>query len=74
MLLSELEKNFYKAAKLTLNQEYENALKIFLKIVEENRKYRDDGARKAMISIFNLLGNSHSLTKQYQQELMMILY
>ncbi len=71
---NELEKNFSKAAKLTLNQEYENALKIFLKIVEENRKYRDDGAKKAMISIFKLLGNSHSLTKQYQQELMMILY
>ncbi|EAZ93566.1 hypothetical protein CY0110_17262 [Crocosphaera chwakensis CCY0110] len=43
-------------------------------MVENHRQYKNDGARKAMISIFNLLGNTHPLTKQYQQELMMILY
>ncbi len=71
---NELDKEFSQGAKYTLNEEYEEALKLFLKIVEENRQYKNDGARKAMISIFKILGNTHPLTKQYQQELMMILY
>ncbi|MDJ0731153.1 MAG: tetratricopeptide repeat protein [Crocosphaera sp.] len=71
---NELDQQFSQGAKYTLNEEYEEALKLFLNLVEENRKYKNDAARKAMISIFNLLGKTHPLTKKYQQELMMILY
>ncbi len=71
---NELEQQFSQGAKYTLCEEYEEALKLFLNIVESNREYKNDGARKAMISIFKLLGNTHPLTKKYQQELMMILY
>ncbi|MDY7014774.1 MAG: thioredoxin domain-containing protein, partial [Cyanobacteriota bacterium] len=44
---SELDRQFSKAARLTLAQDYEGALKLFLEIVQEERRYRDDGARKA---------------------------
>ncbi|WP_013320341.1 tetratricopeptide repeat protein [Gloeothece verrucosa] len=71
---SELDRLFGQAARLTLAEDYENALPLFLQVVQSSRKYRDDGARKAMIAIFNLLGLSHPLTKQYQQELMLALY
>lgn len=71
---NDLDKQFSQGAKYTLNEEYEEALKLFFTIVEENRQYKNDAARKAMISIFNLLGKTHPLTKKYQQELMMILY
>ena len=71
---SELDKRFTKGAQLTLAEDYEGALNIFLRLVEQDRQYRNDGARKAMLSIFNLLGNNHDLTKKYQQELMMCLY
>ncbi len=71
---SELDTSFAKAAQLTLVEDYEGALKLFLQMVEQSRQYREDGARKAMISIFNLLGNQHPLTKKYQQELMLALY
>ncbi|ACK64651.1 Thioredoxin domain protein [Rippkaea orientalis PCC 8801] len=71
---SELDELFAKGAQLTLVEDYEGALNVFLHIVQQNRKYRDDGARKAMISLFNLLGNNHPLTKKYQQELMLTLY
>ncbi|MEM8778501.1 MAG: tetratricopeptide repeat protein [Cyanobacteria bacterium P01_G01_bin.49] len=71
---SELDKLFAKAAELTLLENYQEALKLFLQLVETSRQYREDGARKAMISIFNLLGSDHLLTKQYQRELMLVLY
>ncbi|GBF79483.1 tetratricopeptide repeat protein [Aphanothece sacrum] len=71
---TDLDKLFFKAAELTLKEDYEEALKIFLQIVEENRKYREDGAKKAMLSIFSLLGKNNPLTQQYQKELMIVLY
>lgn len=69
-----LAQKFTEAVKLTLKTEYEAALKLLLDIVASDRQYKDDGARKAMIAIFNLLGVDHPLTKQYQRQLMMTLY
>ncbi|OKH26166.1 co-chaperone YbbN [Hydrococcus rivularis NIES-593] len=71
---SELDRLFASAARLALSEDYEGAFQLLLQIVQENRQYRNDGARKAMVSLFNLLGLDHPLTKQYQQELMMALY
>lgn len=71
---SELDRAFGEAARFTLAEEYEEALQAFLAIVQENRRYRDDGARKAMLSIFSLLGSNHLLTRKYQQELTFALY
>lgn len=71
---SELDRLFSQAACLTLEGNYEEALKQFLEIVETDRKYKNDGGRKAMISIFDLLGDEHPLTKEYRKNLMMALY
>ncbi|ACK73620.1 Thioredoxin domain protein [Gloeothece citriformis PCC 7424] len=71
---TELDQLYAQAARLTLAEDYENALPLFLQVVQTERKYRDDGARKSMIAIFNMLGLDHPLTKQYQQELMLALY
>jgi putative thioredoxin len=68
------ERKFSHACFLTVEEKYEEALTLFLEIVGEDRKYRDDGARKAMLSIFELLGNEHSLTKEYRKKLMLVLY
>lgn len=70
----ELDQLFAQAARLTLAEDYESALPLFLQVVQARRKERSDAARKAMIAIFNLLGLTHPLTKQYQQELMLALY
>jgi putative thioredoxin len=70
---SELDRLYARAARLALSQNYEEALKLFLQIVQENRRYKNDGARKAMVALFNLLGLDRPLTKQYQKELMMAL-
>lgn len=70
----ELDRLYTQAARLALAEEYERSLQEFLNIVQENRQYKNDGARKAMIALFNWLGFDHPLTKQYQKELMMVLY
>lgn len=71
---NELDAVFAKATELSLYGNTEEALQLFLSIVQQNRKYRNDGARKAMIAVFNLIGMEHPLTKKYQRDLMMSLY
>ncbi len=71
---NELDQLYTKAAGLAVKEEYEQALTIFLDIVGRSRQYKQDGARKAMLAIFDLLGKKHRLTQIYQQELMLTLY
>ena len=66
--------NFFKAIELTLRGDHESALDLLLDIVRGNRKYRDDGARKAMLMIFSLLGLSHPLSNSYRKQLMLAMY
>ena len=53
---------------------FEKSLDIFIEVVKINRKFDNDGARKACISIFQLLGNEDSLTKKYRPILSSSLY
>ena len=49
--------------------DYREALPRFLKIVEEDRRFQDDGARKAMLAIFTILGPDHELSMEYRPRL-----
>lgn len=71
---NELDEIFFKAIRLTLAEDYAAALPLFLDLVGRDRKYRGDGARKAMITVFDLLGDDHPLTKEYRKQLMLVLY
>ncbi|WP_416672093.1 tetratricopeptide repeat protein [Egbenema bharatensis] len=70
----ELDPAFSTAIQQAIGSNYEAALQNLVAIVGENRKYRDDGARKAMLIIFNLLGDTHPLTMQYRMQLAQALY
>ncbi|MBF2025205.1 MAG: tetratricopeptide repeat protein [Oscillatoriales cyanobacterium C42_A2020_001] len=70
---SDLDRLFQQAAQQVLNEEYESALEALLDIVSRDRTYRQDGARKAMLEIFNLLGD-HPLVATYRKRLMTALY
>jgi putative thioredoxin len=61
------------AAHLVLRQQYEAALDQLLEIVRTDRTFRDDAGRKAMVSIFNQLGGSGDIVKQYRTKLSMVL-
>lgn len=70
----EFDQRFQQAAQSVLEEDYTSALEILLDILSKDRRYRDDGARKAMLEIFNLLGDDHSLTKDFRKRLMLVLY
>jgi len=60
------------AAHLVVRQQLEAALDQLLDIVRTDRKWNHDAARKAMISIFNLLGNGETVN-EYRRKLSMAL-
>lgn len=71
---SELDKKFSQAACLVVEGHYQEALEGFLEIVSEDRSYKNDGGRKAILALFELLGEENPLTKEYRKKLMMALY
>ena len=70
---SKLDAEFTEGINHAVGGNYESALAIFLEIIKQNRQYREDGARKAMLAIFNWLGVEHPLSRQYRQKLMIVL-
>jgi putative thioredoxin len=65
---------FGAAAQAALAGDFATALEGFLGVVERNRTYRNDGARKAMLTVFKLLGDGDPLTLAYRKRLMQALY
>lgn len=71
---NQLDRQYAQAVQLTLKGDYEAALSLLLEIVERDRKYKNDAARKVMVTIFGLLGDDHPQTKNYRKQLMLALY
>lgn len=72
--IRDLDKKYSKAACFALEGKYEDALKQLLEIVMKDRGFKDDGARKAMVGIFEILGDSNKLTKEYRKKLATALF
>lgn len=54
--------------------DFEQALEHFLESVKEDRRFADEAARKAMLTIFEELGPKHPQTLEYQKKLARSLY
>jgi putative thioredoxin len=70
----ELDDSFFTAIEQVLVENYEAALDGLLELVSRDRKYRNDGARKAMVMVFELMGDENPLTSKYRRKLTSTLY
>ena len=71
---NELDEPFFAAIDQVLGENYETALTQLLELVSRSRKYRNDGARKAIVMVFELMGDENPLTNQYRRKLTSALY
>lgn len=65
----DLETRFELAARYAAAQRYRDALDHYLHIVLRDRRFKDEGARKAMVQIFDAIGARSPLAEEYREKL-----
>ncbi len=58
---------YRKGIEALKQRDFETALQSWIDSIVIDRKVDDDGARKACVSLFKILGNEHPLTKNYHR-------
>lgn len=68
------EARFHLSLRQVLMNDFEGAINSLLELMQRNRAYGDDLARKTLLEIFDLLGRDDPLVKQYRRRLYALLY
>ena len=71
---SPVKSDYLESIRLLREGKNEAALEGFIDIILRNRYYDDDGARKAVIAVFKLLGEDHETTRAYRNPFANALY
>lgn len=70
----DLEVAYQLALQYSQNQQHREALDLLIEIVRKNKQFRDGGAKKTLLDIIAMLGNSDPLAKEYQRKLFSLMY
>ena len=68
------EARYTLAANYIAGRRYEDAIEQLLAIVMRDRAFRDDGARKALVAVFTVLGDQHALVGPARKRLANMLF
>jgi putative thioredoxin len=52
-----------------MDNDFQDALELLLTILQKDRQYGDDAARKGMLSVFEILGGAGDLVNQYRNRM-----
>lgn len=63
----DVQLTYVQAIEALTRQDFDAALERFIEVVRQDRSYDDDGARKACVALFTLLGREHPLTKKHRR-------
>ncbi len=69
-----LEARFAHGCCLASEGEYRQAFEEFLFVIRRDRNFRDESARKAMLTVFLLAGERSALTEEYRKKLALVLF
>ena len=60
------EARYQLAAHKVMDGDYEAALELLMALMQQDRTYDDDAARKGMLKVFDILGGSGELVSSYR--------
>ena len=65
---------YHEACKLACAEDFESALQAFLNLYVEAPEWNDGAAKKAMLTLFGVLGPKHELTWKYRAKLNTLMF
>lgn len=71
---SDVRRAYLSAIDAVASENFDGALEHFIGVIQTDRYYDDDGARKACVALFTLLGDDHPAVKQHRRRFDMALY
>jgi putative thioredoxin len=72
--LEPIEMQYRQAARLLQRSNFEAAMDGLIDVLRQNKRYRKSEPRNVMLAIFELLGDSDTLTLSYRNELASVLF
>ncbi len=69
-----VKQTYLSGIKKLAESDFSDALEAFIEVIRTNRYYDNDGARKACVAIFKILGEDNEITRTYRREFSRALY